>query len=81
MGIWIRSQNKKRLIDCTDIRISSYDIYDHNADEFLGTYKSEERALEVLSEIMQAIEMEIESTVEYNGATCRGYRVFQMPQK
>lgn len=46
MGMWIRSQDKKKLIDCSDIRMSSHKnscrIYDRNADEFLGTYKSEE---------------------------------------
>ena len=85
MEIWIRSQNRKNLVTCTDIRLLSNaadcKIWDFNADVILGTYKSEERALEVLDEIEEQLgsimEM-IETEGETQYKTCR---VFHMPSQ
>lgn len=54
MELWIRSQDKKKLIKVNEIKIESVIdgnsfIYSHITD--LGNYKTKERALEVLDEI------------------------------
>ncbi len=70
MDLWIRSQDKKELIPIKeklkvyegDLIQTSIDTYQverhyniiHNTD-FLGEYKSKERALEVLDEIQKVI--------------------------
>lgn len=68
MDLWIRSQDRKRLLKCNFIGIrgnlinkidsisfEGYDIvgyFDDNIGyETLGTYKTKERAIEVLDEI------------------------------
>ena len=64
MNLWIRSQDKERLIKPIDFYIketidyvnksSKFDIYALNLandDIRIGTYKTKERALEVLDEI------------------------------
>lgn len=57
MELWVRSQDKKRLISVTNLYIpisrngEDFSIYTFDTDVMLGTYKTEERALEVLDEI------------------------------
>lgn len=57
MELWVRSQDKKRLIIVTNLYIpisrteEDFSIYTFDTDVMLGTYKTEERALEVLDEI------------------------------
>ena len=71
MDLWIRSQDKTCLIKadnlyihctCFDMpSIGTYDIYNFNKanenwfGDFLGTYKTKERALEILDEIHQRL--------------------------
>lgn len=68
MNLWIRSQDKERLIKPIDFYIeetidyvnkyNEFDIYAlnlANADIRVGTYKTKERALEVLDEIEKLI--------------------------
>lgn len=68
MELWIRSQDKERLIKPIDFYIeetidyvnksSEFDIYALNLandDIRIGTYKTKERALEVLDEIEERI--------------------------
>lgn len=59
--MWIRSQDKKTLVKA-DKLIIGYDtdekVYEiHNVYDSLGTYKSKERALEVLDDIENKIMM------------------------
>lgn len=67
MDLWIRSQDKKNLVKIRQISlnyrnnkqiIANYipDFYPNSGEyyEFLGVYKSKERALEVLDEIQEA---------------------------
>lgn len=71
MELWIRSQDKKRLIKTSILELSTYEpiklilteedigkgdckIF-ANEHIYIGTYKSKERALEVLDEIANAI--------------------------
>lgn len=77
MKLWIRSQDKEKLLKCDDITIKNhrydtmdeygnrcinykgYEIvgyFDKNTEyETLGTYKTKERALEVLDEIQEIL--------------------------
>lgn len=59
MELWIRSQDRKKLIKVDEVKIETVKegntfIYSHATD--LGTYKTKERALEVLEEINRHIE-------------------------
>lgn len=72
MELWIRSQDREKLIKCNDIAIRSllfdeipkkewnYSVvgyFDKETEyETLGYYKTKERALEVLDEIQEFIE-------------------------
>lgn len=57
MELWIRLQNRYRLLKVEDIIVSGDNVYCDNEKGrlFLGTYKNEERALEVLNEIQDLI--------------------------
>ena len=53
MDLWIRNQSKKQIIKVNHIYIDGESIWaDHN---WLGDYKTEERALEVLDEIQEIL--------------------------
>ena len=63
MDLWIRSQDRRILQKTDNIflnanydnkRISSYNYNDDSETE-LGTYETEERALEILNEIQETI--------------------------
>lgn len=71
MSLWIRSQDKERLINCKFLGISELNhkfniIID---DCTLGTYSTKEKALKVLDMIQTFI----------NNELIRDYMVFQMP--
>lgn len=57
MELWVRSQDKKRLISVTNLYIpisrngEDFSIYTFDTDVELGIYKTEERAIEILDEI------------------------------
>lgn len=58
--MWIRSQNKRVLMDCSNILIADTgdNIAEHMGDGTcmkLGEYTTEKRCLEVLDEIQMAI--------------------------
>lgn len=71
MNLWIRSQNREILMCCNDISIVNYSefgkktkvykivgYFDKNTEyEELGSYKTKERALEVLDEIQKKINL------------------------
>lgn len=54
-GIWIRSQDRKKLIHCKEIWVEDSSVFGSASGEEgycrLGRYSSEERAVEVLDEI------------------------------
>lgn len=77
MNLWVRSQDKRILqkvdnifLDANyeDKRISTYD--GDNVE--LGTYKTKERALEVLNEIQEYMNFDIKLKLE----TC----IYEMPE-
>jgi len=58
MELWIRSQDRERLTICRDLRIYKSlekDEWCIEDCDWLGSYKTKERALEVLDEIEQII--------------------------
>ena len=53
MELWVRSQDKEILLKVNELEIKTNMIiaFDGNKYQCLGTYKSKERALEILDEI------------------------------
>lgn len=80
MGIWIRSQDKKRLVNCNSIVCSDCWILEEgyfilsyeNATNLvcLGNYSNKEKVLKVLDMIQKELNEEFEMNLE----------AFQMPQ-
>lgn len=58
MNLWIRSQDKEILLKANELEIEINMIiaFDGNKYQCLGTYKTKERALEVLDEISKLVE-------------------------
>ena len=84
MELWIRSQDKMNLVKIKQINVNYRDsrqiianympeMYENSGEyyELLGTYKTKERALEVLDEIQAYIN----SDVMFN------LNVFEMPKE
>jgi len=74
MDLWIRSQDKKILIknDSLAIEVSGEYSVITNGYNILGKYRTEERALEVLDEIVSRIEENMNGPIQL---------VYQMPQE
>ena len=93
MELWIRSQDRKKLIKVDEVKIETVKegntfIYSHATD--LGTYETKERALEVLDEIQNMLYISISFTNEpYHNADirvktemlCNMVKVYQMPKE
>lgn len=93
MGIWIRSQNKEKLInvnkieieytdvamDKTQLKSIEYAIWGDNVK--LGIYSTKEKALKVLDEIQECIEANnSHHNSQWDSTPHLVYNVFQMPQ-
>ena len=63
MNLWVRSQDKKHLMKCEAIMCEETGIgyglraFTKNYDFDIGTYKTKERAIEVLDEIQNKINL------------------------
>ncbi len=76
--MWIRTQDKETLLN-----VNCIDVYNLNKNEWiieacgndLGTYKSKERALEVLDEIQKLLIAMPRTEIPFN------YIVYQMPKE
>lgn len=85
-GIWIRSQDKNRLIFATNIYVDDYGSFAllKANSHTIGEYPTKERALQVLDEI-QAVIVEYTNTISYNitqasnGQFDRIYPIYVMP--
>lgn len=79
--MWIRSQNKRCLLNVSFIYLYGTSIKSNDNDCFLGTYGSEERALEVLDMIQSRIIKG--TTFDYINNSKRTTKefVFQMPKE
>ena len=82
--MWIRSQDKMQLVKINEIHIKVdedgfvgiwVDDKKENLKYFLGTYKSKERALEVLDEIQKLLIAMPRTEIPFN------YIVYQMPKE
>lgn len=81
MNLWIRSQDKLKLVKVNYVyvienKINSFSIYGETIDSgpIIGTYKTKERALEVLDEIQKLLK-----TAELNDDI--NVIVYKMPKK
>ena len=91
MNLWIRSQNKELLMQVKYLHINAYAekdkdvrIYSYGNDDFsylLGTYKTKERALEILDEIQELLES-VHITDIYKKEGIVGANIFyEMPKE
>ena len=78
MGVWIRTKDKERLIDCKSLYVGIipfndgtelYGIYENGVRASLGGYSSEEKTFKVLDAIQEFIKSRVNEDM-----------VFQMPQ-
>lgn len=68
MGIWIRSQNKCKMVQCVELYVDDsydgdYDIEGYTIDDtpiILGTYSTKEKAIKVLDMIQECINPHVE---------------------
>lgn len=95
MGLWIRSQDKKVLLEINDIEVfkstsGEGQIYGCSISRkaenavILGQYKTEERAMKVVDEIHKLIlyaEHYLHSGVNAYGCQHADYAVYQMPEQ
>lgn len=90
MGIWVRDQGKKVIIECNLIYYDRLDETKHvlkcdshrREDINLGTYSTREKALKMLDMIQKHIECADKQTIQTNEDEWLHYNadVFQMPQ-
>lgn len=85
MKLWIRTQDKERLIKVEDLYVEfngstdpELDYHRIVTDRFinLGIYETKERALEVLNEISKLVE-----NVMYHTQLNHGVLFYQMPKE
>ena len=88
MDLWIRSQDKRKLVKSGYLTIflsdTNWFIYSDTTtgEPFkIGKYTSEERALEVLDEIQKTIEKHILGQVSTEWNTWYKGTVYEMPQE
>jgi hypothetical protein len=84
-GIWIRPQDKNRLISCEHIYITPNGIIrgvKGDDDVCIGVYKNRERAIEILDDIEKALcfGTHIGKSVWENNLTMISINVFDMPE-
>lgn len=87
MNLWIRSQDKEKLIKENNIHYSAILNKDHNISDdryILGTYKSKERALEILDEIqnyINGIKKDWNMAIGDFDKTIDNSKVYEMPSE
>lgn len=70
MSIWVRSQNKKALVECNSFAVSGNSIVGYQGAEdeegiILASYKNEERALEVMNSLQYAARRNFQAYTMY----------------
>ena len=94
--MWIRSQDKMNLVKVRQIGVNYQDnkqiianytpeLYENSGGyyELLGTYKTKERAIEVLNEIQDELISSDFMPIEKNEKvvlTCGSARIYEMPE-
>lgn len=88
MNFWVRSQDKECLINVNNIQYV-YKNYMHGLGTYydnlkiLGTYKTKERAIEILDEIQDELISSDFMPIEKNEEvvlTCGSARIYEMPE-
>ena len=79
--MWIRSQNKRCLLNTLNLYLFGTSIKSNDKDCILGTYQTEERALEVLDMIQSRIIKGDKFDIIKKGKRVTKEFVFQMPEK
>ena len=86
MELWIRSQDKRKFVQCKSICIGGYVAHKDEKSLWceqynVGIYKTEQRALEVLSEIQRYIRPNIVLDEYGSIKNCYEYsKVYEMPK-
>ena len=90
MELWIRSQDKTKLVKVNYVyvienKINSFSIYGETIDSgpIIGRYETKERALEVLDEIQDELIGSDFMPIEKNEEvvlTCGSARIYEMPE-
>ena len=79
--MWVRSQDKRQLLNVNDFRVQGCYINSDEKMANLGKYSTHEKALKVLDMIQERIsENYSDRQVPYTEEKYRAYYVFQMPQ-
>lgn len=87
MDLWIRSQDKRTLIntrriDVDDNNIIVWDEGRYASEIYLGTYKTKERALEVLDEIFDRLEdVDVTEKETRKEAVIGSCKTYEMPEE
>ena len=85
MNLWIRTRDRAGILKCEKlyIQVLNGEFYILNENEFpLGTYKTKERALEVLDEIQDIlISSEYMNINNDEVMTCGSCKVYEMPKE
>ena len=85
MELWIRSQDKRRLIKITQIEYTNSGYYGAKDKQWsilcqdeiwIGSYKTEERTLEILDDIQEFLEQK-----DYEGNRYYEDNVYNMPKE
>ena len=77
MDLWVRTQDKKRIMNCLDIGIAMHACKNakpnicETGHDILGTYDTEERCIEILNEIQAKMMASVAG---------QGCLVYQMPE-
>ena len=96
MELWIRSQDKMNLVKIRQISLNYSNLkqiianytpesYENSGEyyELLGTYKTKERAIEILDEIQDELISSDFMPIEKNEEvvlTCGSARIYEMPE-
>lgn len=84
MELWIRSQEKTRLVKCNNILAYQFDDETYgiqvNNDCFVGEYKTKERALEVLDEIQYLLNNNFCYSKELDQYITCNNAIYEMPK-
>ena len=85
MDLWIRSQSKQKLAKVNELNVAYYAGFvsirgciNQESSFWLGSYKTEERALEVLDEINAILQLKLYSTLGTFEEVFKGYTEKQL---
>ena len=89
MELWIRTQDREKLVKVSEVYVHEFcDEFDSNICRIdsksyvLGTYKTKERALEILDKIQRELEYNVIATNDDGYVTMlENTKIFEMPKE